>query len=177
MMTTTHPFTGGKAQMNVRAAGQNGNGRPNMTTAPVGSSEVRIYFTNDYYQRPVDRNLLIDKATLLCNGEGTVPGSLVAAVLVHDDWGTGYCAHLDITNNGAVPTTDWTVVIDSFDSNVNQYWNTPAISGTGTHTVKWTYDWNRVIAPGSTYSQTGFCALRVAGTNTMPSIVSVVGVY
>jgi hypothetical protein len=195
----THTFTGGTQQMTVRASGQNANGWPRMTVtvggtqvfstnvnpagwndypfsfaAPVGSREVRINFTNDYYQPPLDRNLFVDKMTVYCNGTpGPGPGSLSAAVVVHDDWGTGYCAHLNITNNGTLPTTGWTVVVDSFTGNVNQYWNTPAISGTGVHTVTWTDpNWNRIIAPGTTYSQTGFCALRAPGTSTMPAVVS-----
>lgn len=89
----THPtFVGGTQQMTVTAAGENGAGWPNMRvtvggipvfgttvantgwtnytfpfTAPVGSAEVRIYFTNDFYQPPLDRNLLVDKATVQCS--------------------------------------------------------------------------------------------------------------
>ncbi len=199
-----HFFTGGTQQMTVTASGQGAAGWPNMTVtvdnvqvystyvnpagwndytfsfaAPVGSRQVRINFTNDYYQPPLDRNLYVDKATMYCNGEpGPEPGSLDTVLIVHDDWGAGYCAHLEITNNNTLPTSDWSVVVDSFDSNVNQYWNTPAISGTGTHNVTWTDpNWNRIIAPQTTYSQTGFCALRAAGTSTMPAVVSTTAAF
>lgn len=94
-----HPtFIGGTQWMTVTAAGENGAGWPNMlvtvggvpvfsTTvastewtdytfpfpAPVGPAEVRIRFTNDYYQPPVDRNLLIDKATVQCSADAPDP--------------------------------------------------------------------------------------------------------
>jgi hypothetical protein len=94
-----HAFAGGLQTMTVRAAGQNGFGWPNMrvtvggiqvfnglveTTAwrdftfsfstPPVSSEVRVYFTNDFYADPVDRNLLVDKVTLAAKcGPGGTP--------------------------------------------------------------------------------------------------------
>ncbi len=200
----THPFFGGSQQMTVRAAGQFGNGWPSMRvtvggtqvftgavssaswtdytfsfSSPTGSREVRIYFTNDYYQPPTDRNLLIDKVTVLCNGTGPgpQPGPLTADLNVFTDWGGGYCANLRITNNGSAPTTDWTVVVDTQSSSVNQYWNTPSVSGTGVHNFKPVGTWNAVIQPSTTYAQTGFCAQRPAGSSALPVVVSAQGVY
>jgi len=88
-----HIFTAGMQQMTVRAQGQFAAGAwPNMRVtvggvqvfngtvsasswtdyaisfyAPAGNAEVRIYFTNDYYQPGppvVDRNLQVDRVTL-----------------------------------------------------------------------------------------------------------------
>lgn len=88
-----HIFTAGIQQMTVRAQGQYAAGAwPNMRvtvggvqvfsgaisasawtdytitfSAPSGNAEVRVYFTNDYYQAGppvVDRNLFVDKVTL-----------------------------------------------------------------------------------------------------------------
>jgi len=89
-----HDFGGGTQEMTVRAAGSlaggawpdmrvDVNGTPVFATtvnsaswadysfsypAPVGAMEVRIYFTNDYYDGPSnDRNLYIDKAVMECS--------------------------------------------------------------------------------------------------------------
>ena len=84
-----HNFNSGAIDIVVRAKADYGNGWPNMRVtvngmeiyndlvqtrvwadyiasfwAPIGTAEVRIYFTNDFYEPPVDRNLHIDKATI-----------------------------------------------------------------------------------------------------------------
>ncbi len=189
-----HTFDGGVRQMVVTAAAEEGAGWPDMfitvggvplpvTTvtsevwddylytfnAPTGSAEVRIYFTNDYYEPPVDRNLLIDKVTMPCD-DGKID-LLVTSINVFDDWGAGYCANLEITNNGTSPTTDWSVVIDSQDSDIYEFWNTTYIDGTGQHTIG-TVGWNATIEPGSTYITTGFCAERLGSDATVPIVIS-----
>ncbi|MBN1609788.1 MAG: S8 family serine peptidase [Polyangiaceae bacterium] len=89
-----HTFEGGTTQLRVRAAGQYAGGAwPNMRVtvagaqvfqtavqssswtdytfsfqAPVGQAQVRVNFTNDYYSPPEDRNLLLDKVTVVCSG-------------------------------------------------------------------------------------------------------------
>ncbi len=103
--SSTHAFAGGTSEIVVRAAGQFAGGAwPNMTLtlagaevgsvvvdsasyvdyhfvtdAPAGEAELRIYFTNDYYQNGEDRNLLLDKLTVLC--EGSVEPSCGNALL------------------------------------------------------------------------------------------------
>jgi len=196
----SHTFTGGPAQLVVRAAGQNANGWPNMRvtvngttvynanvtsatfsdytvsfTAPVGRAEVRVYFTNDLYQPPLDRNLFLDKVTVL--NTGCASSSTFAATLdVYDDWGTGYCARVNLRNTAATPTTNFSVVVDSGNSSVYQWWNSPAIAGTGLHTIS-PVGWNAAIAPNTTNNSTGFCANRAPGTTTRPIIVSATATY
>lgn len=196
-----HTFTAGAKQIKVRAAGQNGNGWPNMRVqvngtvlgnvtvnqaawtdytfnynATAGNAEVRIYFTNDLYQPPVDRNLFIDKATVV-NPACAVSTSAFGATLdVYDDWGAGYCARVVLNNSGTTPTTSWTVVVDTGNSSVNQWWNSPNISGTGTHTIT-PVGWNAAIPANTTNNSTGFCALRASGTSTLPTLVSATATY
>ena len=79
--------------------------------APSGDAEVRVYFTNDFYQPPQDRNLLLDKVTVAC---GAAPDTLTANLDVFTVWESGFCARLALTNNGENPTTDWTVEVDTF---------------------------------------------------------------
>jgi len=152
--------------------------------APAGSAEVRVYLTNDvYFQRngqTIDRNLFLDKVRVVENGKsscGAPPAGTFAATLeVYNQWSTGYCARVKVTNNNTVPTKDWLVVVNSGNSNVNQRWNTDFISGTGTHNVG-PIGWNNAIQPGVTNSDAGFCATRPAGSTTLPTIVSASGTY
>jgi len=153
--------------------------------APAGSAEVRVYLTNDvYFQRngqTVDRNLFLDKVRVVENGKsscGAAPpsGNFAATLEVYNQWSTGYCARVKVTNNNSVTTKDWLVVVNSGNSNVNQRWNTDYISGTGTHNVG-PIGWNNAIGAGVTNSDTGFCATRPAGSNTLPTIVSQSATY
>jgi hypothetical protein len=81
-----------------------------------------------------------------------------------------------VTNTNSVPTSDWLVVVNSGNSNVNQRWNTDFISGTGLHNVG-PIGWNNAIQPGVTNSDTGFCASRPAGSNTLPTVVSATATF
>lgn len=103
-ISTTHDFTAGPAKVTVRALGQSAAGvAPRMivrvggvivgdvfvtpTTytdfsftflASGGPQEIRIEFTNDFYQPPEDRNLWLDKVTVECADE--VPASPCAGL-------------------------------------------------------------------------------------------------
>lgn len=196
-----HTFTAGPRQIKVRAAGQNGNGWPNMQVrvngavignvtvstaawtdytfsynATAGNADVRIYFTNDYYQAPIDRNLFVDKVTIVNPSCAASSTSFTATLDVYDDWGAGYCARVILNNSGPTPTTSWNVTVDTGNSSVNQRWNSPNIAGTGVHTIT-PVGWNAAIPAGTTNNSTGFCALRAAGTTTMPTLVSATATY
>lgn len=146
--------------------------------APAGSAEVRIYLTNDvYFERDgevIDRNLFLDKVRVVENGSSSCEapeGSIAVDIDVFDDWGSGYCARVELTNTNSVPTSDWSVVVDSGDSSVYQTWNTTSISGTGEHELG-PIGWNNAIPAGVTNTDTGFCATRAPGTSTLPTFVS-----
>ena len=228
-----HTFAGGAAELIVSASGTYAGGEwPNMTVtingaqvyqttvesdswtdytvafdAPAGTAEVRVNFTNDYYNPPEDRNLLLDKVTVVCEqsgpfcGDGTVDpgeecddgntlpgdgcdpncliestGELGAIVNVTNDWGSGYCVSVVITNDASQPTTAWTIIIDTLDASVNNFWNTGPISGTGEHTLA-PVGWNAVIPAGGTDSSVGFCASRPNGSSSVPVVISADGVY
>jgi hypothetical protein len=94
-ISTTHDFTAGPATVTVRARGQSANGvAPRMVVrvggvvvgdlfvtattytdypftflASGGPQEIRVEFTNDFYQPPQDRNLFLDKVTVECADE------------------------------------------------------------------------------------------------------------
>lgn len=197
-----HTFTGGATTLVIRAAGKEGQGWPNMrvtvgnqevlnipvTTAdweeypvtfnaPTGNLQVRVYFTNDLYlpnnNPPVDRNLLLENVVVEGKTACTAQDDAVSATLdVYDDWGTGYCARVQVTNAGSSPTTSWNVVVNAGNSTVFNSWNPPNKSGSGTHTFS-SVSWNAAIAPNATYNQSGFCANRAPGTSTLPIVQDV----
>jgi secreted trypsin-like serine protease len=184
----TVPMNGGVQKMIVSAAGQNGNGWPNMQvtvngvvvfnttvtsptftdytfsfTAPVGSAEVRVNYTNDFFQAPIDRNLLLDKVTLVtgtCPPPGPPPTSLVATFTPGNDWGSGYCETIDATNNASVPTTNWQAQVNIGDGHIYTSWNGNFSATTGTFTVSPTIAGSKTVAPGATDTSVGFCVNR-----------------
>lgn len=201
-----HTFNGGQQQMTVRASGTNANGWPRMRvsvggatvhevdvtsstwanytfsfSAPYGAREVQIRFLNDYNQGGLDRNLFVDKAKV--KDARTSCGSLdtiVPTLRITNDWGSGYCAEIDIRNSLGLPTTNWTVVYDTKDSSVYSAWNPSNITGQGPHTATpapgAAQDWLRVINYNDTRTL-GFCANRASGTSTLPEVVSAVATY
>ena len=201
-----HTFTGGQTTLVIRAAGKNGQGWPQMRVtvgnqevlnvqvptadweefpvtfnAPTGNAQVRVYFTNDLYlpnnNPPVDRNLFLEKVVVEGKTACTGQDDAVSATLdVYDDWGTGYCARVQVTNTGSGPTTSWNVVVNAGDSTVFNSWNPPNKSGSGLHTFS-SVGWNAAIAPNATYNQSGFCANRVAGSTTMPLVQTVTATF
>ncbi len=73
-----------------------------------------------------------------------------------DDWRTGYCNTVKVTNNGTAPLT-WRVSI-SVEGTINNAWNaTYTLSGSQVSFVG--DDWNAQLAPGASTSF-GYCAGR-----------------
>jgi hypothetical protein len=72
------------------------------------------------------------------------------------DWGSGYCAHVDVTNNSPSPQT-WEISLP-VEGHVDDLWNA-RFSQSGSQLKAWGFDWNGVLAAGQTL-QFGFCASR-----------------
>lgn len=81
---------------------------------------------------------------------------LETAVSVTSDWGSGYCANIDITNNGA-GNSEWTVTVP-IEGNVSSLWNATWVQDGELLTVEG-MSWNRTLAPGGSV-QVGYCAAR-----------------
>ena len=81
---------------------------------------------------------------------------LETAVSVTSDWGSGYCANIDITNNGA-SNSEWTVTVP-IEGNVSSLWNATWVQEGELLTVEGV-SWNRTLAPGGSV-QVGYCAVR-----------------
>jgi cysteine-rich repeat protein len=106
----------------------------------------------------------------------SLPGELTASLFINNDWGSGYCAVLNVTNGSSNSTTGWQVVVDTLDASVYTTWNGGSFSGAGQHTVN-PVGWNNVIQPGATDTSVGFCANRPGGSSSVPLVVSATGTF
>lgn len=72
------------------------------------------------------------------------------------DWGSGYCANVDVTNKGNAPLS-WRIA-EPVEGRITQLWNA-AWSQSGATLNAQGVQWNATLAPGAT-AQFGFCAVR-----------------
>src|SRR5690606_19321348 len=91
------------------------------------------------------------------------PGGGVAAdVSINDDWGTGYCARVIVTNVGTQPV-DWVVTFD-IEGTVRDLWNAEYSQSGSTVTAEGV-SWNNIVNPSQTV-EFGFCADRTGPSPT-----------
>jgi cytochrome c peroxidase len=111
------------------------------------------------------------------NGEDAGVGGLTATLSTQSDWGAGFCQVLNITNNGDTTATAWQVVINIGAATITQLWNGNRSANTGTITVSSNAAWE-TVAPGATYTQTGFCANRnVPNNGAIGVVLSATGTF
>ena len=79
-----------------------------------------------------------------------------ADVTINDDWGTGYCADVTVTNNSPSPS-DWTVTF-SIEGTVRDIWNA-TYSQNEDEVAAEGVSWNNIVNPGQSIGF-GFCAER-----------------
>jgi len=82
--------------------------------------------------------------------------SLDTAVTITSDWDSGYCADIDITNNGT-GSVDWSVTL-TIEGSVSSLWNATWVQN-GEHLTIEGLNWNRTLTPGCS-AQVGYCAVR-----------------
>ena len=110
-----------------------------------------------------DGDGLIDLADLDCinaqdDDESTPPvcGEVETEISIRDDWDTGYCADVTVTNNTCEKVT-WQVSV-TVDGTIGNLWNGEYTEGDGTIQVKGA-GWNSELTVGQSTSF-GFCANR-----------------
>lgn len=105
----------------------------------------------------------------ICDG-GAPSGDVDAVVNVTQNWGSGYCATINVTNNAGSATTGWSVELAMNGSMIYTSWN-GVFSGSTVTNV----GWNGVVNPGQTINSTGFCANLNGGA--MATVVSASGTF
>lgn len=107
---------------------------------------------------------------------GGSPNLIQTELTFSTDWGSGYCAVLNVTNNAIMPTTSYTVAIDTNQSTIYTAWNGAFSGDDGVVTITPGFSWNSVIQPDATDSSIGFCANRnVPGSGALPVVVGTMG--
>lgn len=87
---------------------------------------------------------------------GTTTAAATVSISPINDWTSGYCSNVNVTNPNTVPLT-WTVSV-SIAGTVSSYWNA-TLSQAGSQITASGVDWNKTLAAGAT-TQFGFCANR-----------------
>jgi cellulase/cellobiase CelA1 len=82
----------------------------------------------------------------------------MAQLAITGDWGSGYCASLEITNVSENSTESWVVSLGLGDSVIYTSWNATFSGATGV--VGLTALQNGSLDPGETVGNIGFCANR-----------------
>ena len=90
-------------------------------------------------------------------GEGTGDDDLLVQVTPQNDWGTGYCSNVTITNNSD-EAIDWQVTLD-VEGAIYDFWNVVWSQSGNTVTAEGV-DWNNILQPGESTHSIGFCANR-----------------
>jgi Ca2+-binding RTX toxin-like protein len=109
---------------------------------------------------------------------GNFAGLVQASRQITSDFGSGYCAVLRIINNAAVPTTNWSVVVNLNGSTTYTTWNGGFTGSSGTITVTPAAASNQAVPPGATDASVGFCANRNnPNSGLLPIVVSATGSY
>jgi len=118
-------------------------------------------------------------ATVLGIGSAAfaTPVPMSATIHIDNDWGSGYCATVHLTNTGTVTTASWTATLDLNGTKVGgNPWNANA-SYSGTVMTLTSVSFNGMIQPGKSIepasSSPGFCA---TGTQPRPTTVTATGV-
>jgi len=90
---------------------------------------------------------------------------VLATSKVTTDWGTGFCANVDVTTTSTAPIT-WSVN-QPIAGSVSSFWNSTA-SGSGSTKVFTGASWNQTVS-SSAPTSFGYCADRAAGATPTAS--------
>ncbi|MES2901562.1 MAG: glycosyl hydrolase family 18 protein [Pseudomonadota bacterium] len=86
------------------------------------------------------------------------PAALTAAVIIKDDWTTGYCATVTVTNSSTTAASKWSVNLP-LQGQVTSLWNGQYKPGVESIVLSGP-SWNPDLAAGAKVSDIGFCATR-----------------
>jgi hypothetical protein len=108
---------------------------------------------------------------------GSTPNLVETELTFTTDWGSGYCAVLNVTNNATEPTTSFTITFDTNQATIYDDWGGTYSAASGVVTLTPTAALG-VLDPDETEVEIGFCANRnVAGSGTLPFVIETVGIF
>ncbi|MEY4768775.1 MAG: hypothetical protein RL637_1414, partial [Pseudomonadota bacterium] len=95
-------------------------------------------------------------SSIIDNDEFNAPSSLKTSVIINSDWGAGYCAEVNVKNQGTQAEI-WKVSIE-IEGQINSLWNASYVQKGKIITAQG-LDWNNVVQPNSEV-KFGFCSQR-----------------
>ena len=110
----------------------------------------------------------------VCQG---LPGGIAVKIVVDSDFGSGYCVHLDVTNDTGAPTVTWSASLNMNGGSIYTSWKAAFTPATGVVGATPTEPASMVIAPGLTSGVSGFCANRSVQNGSLPFMLSAAGSY
>jgi hypothetical protein len=103
--------------------------------------------------------------------------SVQAWATISSDFGTGYCATLNVQNIGTAPTTDFVVKLDLHNTTTYSTSGGTYSAATGVAEAKPSTS-NRVIQPGAISTKLSFCANRSSSSPAaVPAVLTAVGTF
>jgi hypothetical protein len=116
-------------------------------------------------------------------GSGGAGSQLGVVLAVVDDWGTGFCQSMTLTNLGTSATSAWSVTVAKNGTTIYDSWNTTRTDNGSSVTLRAAgsapgNNWMRVLAPGASSHSLGFCATRSnPSSGAVGSVVSTTVAY
>ena len=101
-------------------------------------------------------------------GSDGAPEGVALDLQLVNEWETGYCMNLTVTNTGDSTTSTWYALVDLADSEIVDAWNTSyALEGSGAALSPMSY--NAVLTPGAS-TTAGFCGVK-GESGELPTLV------
>lgn len=94
----------------------------------------------------------------------SVPAGVLASYAVTSDWGSGFQAGIELTNQQSANVPDWRLEFD-YAANISSIWNASIVSHTGSHYVIEGAGWNNTLTAGGS---TSFGFIGGAGSTAAP---------
>jgi hypothetical protein len=138
----------------------------------VYAREIELHQDTVFIQVPFEHPWISEEVALESPPEDppVPPTFLTGTIAVTSDWGTGYCAVLNVSNTGSTPSS-WVAQLSTTGSLVNNVWNATTTTMSDVLTLT-PYEWNGMIPAGTTNSSVGFCATRTT-PGTSVSVLAV----
>ena len=104
------------------------------------------------------------------NGGGTTPTTGNGKLSITSDWGTGYCANVNVSNPGQAPASSWRAQLDTRQSRITNAWNAKFSGVSGQLTVTPIPDTEKIAAGASI--NFGFCASTMGAQRALLGAVT-----
>jgi endo-1,4-beta-xylanase len=108
----------------------------------------------------------------LCDDQPSSAGPLAASFAISDDWGSGYCVDLRLTNANATDASNIAVVFNLPDGTIFNQWNGVLNGARGIVTMIPSKSFNQSLYPGEVDSSLGFCVTRDNPWSGAPTVLT-----